>query len=65
MNWGVEDVALAVALLSATGLAYGMASRKAGDGVHRAAVGVALAVALLVVWAELAVGVLGTPLSGQ
>lgn len=58
--WDLADFAVAGALLVGTGLMYVLAARKAGNIAYRAAVGVALAAALLLVWINLAVGVIGT-----
>ena len=58
--WDLADFAVAGALLVGTGLMYGLAARKAGNIAYRAAVGVALAAALLLVWLNLAVGIIGT-----
>jgi hypothetical protein len=60
VNWDVADFAFAGALLIGTGITYELAVRKTGDTVYRAAVGVALAAALLIVWINLAVGIIGT-----
>ncbi len=57
--WGPIDFAAAGALLMGTGLAYQVAARRAGSTSYRAAVGVALAAALSLVWLVLAVGVIG------
>jgi len=59
--WGVFDFAVAGVLLGGTGLIHQLAARKAGNIAYRAAVGVALAAALLLVWMNLAVGVIGEP----
>jgi hypothetical protein len=59
--WGVVDFAVAGALLGGTGLIHQLAASKAGNIAYRAAVGVALAAALLLVWMNLAVGVIGEP----
>ena len=59
VNWSVADFAFAGALLIGTGLTYELAARKTGDTVYRAAVGVALAAALLLVWLSLGVGIIG------
>ena len=59
--WGVVDFAVAGALLGGTGLIHQLAASKAGNIAYRAAVGVALAAALLLVWINLAVGVIGEP----
>jgi hypothetical protein len=58
--WDRADFAVAGALLVGTGLMYELAARKAGNIAYRAAVGVALAAAFLLVWLNLAVGVIGT-----
>ena len=58
--WDLADFAVAGALLLGTGLMYELAVRKAGNVAHRAAVGVALAAALLLVWINLAVGIIGS-----
>jgi hypothetical protein len=58
--WDLADFAVAGALLVGTGLMYVLATRKAGNIAYRAAVGVALAAALLLVWINLAVGIIGT-----
>jgi hypothetical protein len=58
--WSPADFAVAGALLAGTGLTYGLAARKAASTTYRAAVGVALAAALLLVWLNLAVGIIGT-----
>lgn len=58
--WGLADFALAGVLLVGTGLMFEMAAKKAGGIAYRAASGVALAAALLLVWINLAVGVIGT-----
>ena len=58
--WDLTDFAVAGTLLVGTGLTYELAARKAGNIAYRAAVGVALAAALLIVWINLAVGIIGT-----
>jgi hypothetical protein len=58
--WDLADFAIAGALLVGTGLMYELAARKAGNIAYRTAVGVALAAALLLIWLNLAVGVIGT-----
>jgi hypothetical protein len=58
--WDLADFVIAGALIFGTGLAYVLVARKAGNIAYRAAVGVALAAALLLVWINLAVGVIGS-----
>ena len=60
MVWDLTDFAVAGTLLVGTGLTYELAARKAGNIAYRAAVGVTLAAALLIVWINLAVGIIGT-----
>jgi hypothetical protein len=48
------------ALIFGTGLTYVLVARKAGNIAYRFAVGVALAASLLLVWINLAVGIIGT-----
>jgi len=57
--WDLADFAVAAILLVGTGLMYELVVRKGGNIAYRAAVGVALAAALLLVWMALAVGILG------
>ncbi len=57
--WDLADFAVAGALLFGTGLTYELVARKMGSIAHRVAVGVALAAALLLVWVNLAVGIIG------
>jgi hypothetical protein len=61
VRWDLADFGAAGALLVGTGLMYELAARKAGNVAYRAAVGVALAAALLLVWINLAVGIIGEP----
>jgi hypothetical protein len=58
--WTPFDSAVAGVLLFTTGLAYELISWKSGIIAYRAAVGVALAAALLLIWINLAVGILGS-----
>jgi hypothetical protein len=58
--WDLADFAIAGALIFGTGLTFVLVARKAGNNAYRFAVGVALAAALLLVWLNLAVGIIGT-----
>lgn len=58
--WDVFDFVFAGALIFGTGLMYVLVARKAGNIVYRAAVGVALAAAFILVWINGAVGIIGT-----
>lgn len=57
VHWGPMDFAVAAVLLAGTGLVYELAVQRIGNRTHRIVGGLALACALLLAWAELAVGV--------
>ena len=57
--WDLADFAVAWTLLVGAGLTYKLVARKMGNIAYRAAVGVAVATALLLVWMNLAVGLIG------
>jgi hypothetical protein len=57
--WNLADFAVAGGLLVGTGLLYEAAGRRTRNIAYRAAAGVALAAALLLVWINLAVGIIG------
>jgi hypothetical protein len=59
VNWGLFDFVFMGALLFGTGLAYELIARKGGTIAYRAAVGIACAGALLLVWVNAAVGIIG------
>jgi hypothetical protein len=58
--WNLADFVFAGALIFGTGLTYVLAARNAGNTAYRAAVGVALAAAFLLVWLTGAVGIIGS-----
>ena len=59
--WGPGDFVTAGAVLFGTGLAFDLAVRKARSNAYRAAIGLALAAAFLLIWINLAVGIIGEP----
>jgi hypothetical protein len=59
--WGVADFVLAGTLIMATCLLVAAAARKTSDLAYRAAVAVAMAAAFLLIWVNLAVGVITEP----
>lgn len=65
VNWTLFDFVIAGALLLGTGLTCEFVIRKINRIKVRIAICVALLLILLLIWAELAVGVFGTPFSGQ
>ena len=57
VNWTVADFVFAAALMLGVGVPFELAVRKTSDTAYRAAVGVALAAAFLLVWVNGAVGI--------
>lgn len=57
--WTLGDFVFAGIILLGTGLAYEFVASRGGNPAYRAAVGVALATALILVWVNAAVGVIG------
>jgi hypothetical protein len=60
VDWDLTDFAVAGALLFGAGFTYELVASQAGHIAYRAAVGVAVAAALLLVWMNLAVGLIGS-----
>jgi peptidoglycan/LPS O-acetylase OafA/YrhL len=65
VNWTPLDFIVAGALLLGTGLMCELVIRKTNKIKYRIAICVALLVILILIWAELAVGIFGTPISGN
>ena len=60
VNWDVFDFAVFGTMLLGVGIAYELAVRMTGSIAYRAAVGVAAAAAFLLIWVNLAVGIIGS-----
>jgi hypothetical protein len=58
--WGPGDFIVMGAVLFGTGLSYELVAGRSGNIAYRAAVGLGLAAAFLLVWLNLAVGVIGS-----
>lgn len=65
VDWNLFDFVVMGALLLTTGFAYELATRKVTDNKEKIAIGIGVAIVFLLVWAELAVGVFGTPFAGS
>ncbi len=65
VKWTLGDFLIAGVLLLGTGLICELVIRKVTKINYRILICFALVVILLVIWAELAVGILGTPFGGQ
>ena len=57
--WSLADFVSAGALLLGTGLLFELAASRTGNLAYRFAIGIALAASLLLVWINLAVGIIG------
>jgi hypothetical protein len=65
VNWAPFDFVVAGVLLLGTGLIFEIVIRKINKIKYQIAICVALLLMLLLIWAELGVGIFGTPISGQ
>jgi len=65
VDWKPGDFLIMGVLLLGTGLACEFVIRKVRKLDYRIAICVAIVIAFLLVWAELAVGIFGTPLAGS
>ena len=59
VDWDVADFATFGAMLVGAGGTYELAAKMTGNNAYRAAVGVALAAAFILVWLSLGVGIIG------
>lgn len=64
VNWTPFDFIIAGILLLGAGLLCEMVIRKVTKINHRIAICLVILIALLLLWAELAVGIFGTPFGG-
>ncbi len=65
VNWGLGDFAVAGILLLVAGLLFDLVIRKVNNSKYRTIIYVAIVVVFLLIWAELAVGIFGTPFAGD
>ena len=65
MKWSIFDFIVAGVLLLGTGLAIEFVLRKVKTTAHRLAICAVILFILFIVWAELAVGLIGTPFAGS
>ena len=65
VDWSAFDFAIAGVLLLGTGLACELVLRKVKKTDHRIAICAVILIALFIIWAELAVGIFGSPLAGS
>ncbi len=65
VNWTLSDFMVAGTLLLGTGLILDLILRKITSIKYRVVISSALLLVFLLIWAELAVGIFGTPFSGS
>ena len=65
VNWDLFDFAVAGVLLLTTGLVIELVMSKVKNKNHRLGLVAVILIALFLIWAELAVGVFGTPFAGS
>lgn len=65
VKWGMADFVVMGGLLLGTGLVCEFVIRKVKSIKHRVFIIEAILVVLLLIWAELAVGIFGTPFAGS
>ena len=65
VNWTPFDFVIAAILLLGIGILCELAMRKIKNSKTRIIVVVGLVILLFLIWAELAVGIFGTPLAGD
>lgn len=65
VDWSLLDFVVAGSLLFAASSVYVITTRNTTDKFGRLIIGLIIFAALLLVWAELAVGIFGTPWAGN
>lgn len=64
VNWSLSDFIVAGVLLLGAGLLLELVVSTVSQTGRRIAIGLAILVVFLLIWAELAVGIFGTPFAG-
>lgn len=65
VDWSIRDFAIMGVMLYGTGLLCELVLRKVKSMQNRILICGAVVIAFLLIWAELAVGIFGTPLAGS
>ena len=65
VNWAASDFVIAGVLLAGMGVAYVLTTVRMRNPRTRLIAGAVFAAALVFIWAELAVGLVGTPFAGS
>ena len=65
VNWTLSDFVAAAILLLSTGLGIELVIRNMKTGTSRTIALIAILIALFLIWAEMAVGIFGSPIAGS
>ena len=65
VKWTPSDFAVAAILLLSTGIAIELVIRNLRTGTTRTIMLIVILISLFLIWAELAVGIFGTPFAGS
>lgn len=65
VNWDISDFMVAAVLLLVAVFTYELISKKVKTPKYRTILSMVLLIIFLLIWAELAVGVFGTPFAGS
>lgn len=65
VKWTLLDFVVAGILLLGTGLIFELVMKKVEKTKHRITICIAVLAGFLLIWAELAVGIFGTPFAGS
>ncbi len=64
-DWSLSDFILAGLLIGTTGLGFELLARSSKNDRSKLIISIVLALIFVLVWAELAVGLFGTPFAGN
>jgi len=65
VNWTLEDFVVAAVLLGGFAMVYELFRHLVSSPQKRSLIFVLLVVLLIIIWAEMAVGIFGSPLAGS
>lgn len=65
VDWNLPDFIFAGILLAGVGVAYQLIVTGSKNNTRQAVIGIMLAAAIVLLWAEMAVGVFGSPIAGS
>jgi len=65
VDWNIFDFTIMGILLLGTGLLIELVLRNVKDGINRILISVIVLLVFFLIWAELAVGIFGTPFAGS